>query len=295
MSNNTRSHVKSVRLRKATIQYYEQGAGEPIVFVHGLLVNGYLWRDVVPPLSGRFRCIVPDWPLGSHRLPCKADADLDPPGQARIIAEFLSELNLNNVTLVGNNTGGAVCQLVVTTYPERIARLVLTNCDAYENFLPPTFRPLQWVARVPGLIFLVAQSMRLDGVRRLPMAFGALTIKPIPSAVLDEYLGPVIHDAKIRRNVRKILLGISSKYTLEAASKFSQFNAPVLIAWGRDDPFFPSGHAVRFKNAFPNAQLEYVDDAAAFVPEDQPQRLAELIAAFITEHKTGEPVMTNHT
>jgi pimeloyl-ACP methyl ester carboxylesterase len=185
------------------------------------LVNGYLWRDVVPPLSGRFRCIVPDWPLGSHRLPCKADADLDPPGQARIIAEFLSELNLNNVTLVGNNTGGAVCQLVVTTYPERIARLVLTNCDAYENFLPPTFRPLQWVARVPGLIFLVAQSMRLDGVRRLPMAFGALTIKPIPSAVLDEYLGPVIHDAKIQRDVRKILLGISSKYTLEAASKFS--------------------------------------------------------------------------
>lgn len=290
MSNNYRSQMKSVQVRGSTIRYYEQGTGEPIVFVHGLLVSGHLWRNVVSHLSDQFRCIVPDWPLGSHQLPCEPNAELNPLGLAHMIADFLSTLDLTNVMLVGNDTGGALCQLLVTTWPARIARLVLTNCDAYENFLPPTFRPLQWISRVPGLIFLTAQFMRLDAIRRLPMAFGGLTIHPIPSPVLDEYLGPVIHDAAIRRDTRKILSGISSKYTLAAAAKFGQFNAPVLIAWGKDDPFFTPKYAERLRNAFPNVQLEYIEDAAAFVPEDQPGRLAELIAAFVTEDEIRQNV-----
>ena len=285
MSNNHRSQVKSVQVRGGTVQYDEQGTGEPIVFVHGLLVNSHIWRNVVPLLSTQFRCIVPDWPLGSHQLPCDPDAELDPPGLAHMIADFLSALDLNNVTLVGNDTGGALCQLLVTTYPARITRLVLTNCDAYENFLPPRFRPLQWATRVPGLIFLIAQSMRLDAVRRLPMAFGSLTTNPIPSPILDEYLRPVIHNASIRRDTHKILSGISSKYTLEAAPKFGCFTAPVLLAWGSDDLIFKPTYARRLKHAFPNARLEYIEGAGALVPEDQPQCLAELIAAFITEQE----------
>jgi pimeloyl-ACP methyl ester carboxylesterase len=290
MLNGYHSQMKSIQLRGSTVRYYEQGAGEPIVFVHGLLVSGDLWRNVVPLLSSQFRCIVPDWPLGSHQLPCEPDAELNPPGLAHMIADFLSALDLTNVTLVGNDTGGALCQLLVTTWPARIARLVLTNCDAYENFLPPTFRPLQWVGKVPGLTFLVAQAMRLDGVRRLPMAFGALTIKPIPSAVLDQYLWPVIHNPTIRHDVRKMLSSISSKYTLEAATKFGQFTAPVLLAWGKNDPFFTAEYAVRLKNAFPSARLEFIEDAAALVPEDQPQRLAELITAFIIEDEIKQKV-----
>ena len=285
MSNNHRSQVKSVQVRGSTIRYYEQGTGEPIVFVHGLLVSSYLWRDVVPLLSSQFRCIVPDWPLGSHQLPCEPDAELNPPDLAHMIADFLSALDLNGVTLVGNNTGGALCQVLMTTYPQRIARLVLTNCDAYENFLPPRFRPLQWISRVPGLIFLIAQLMRIDAVRRLPMAFGSLTIKPIPSPVLDEYLRPVIHNAAIRRDTRKILSGISSKYTLEAAHKFGWVTTPLLVAWGRADPIFKPTYARQLKNAFPNARLEYIEDAGALVPEDQPQCLAELIRAFVAEHE----------
>jgi len=290
MSNNHRSQVKSVQVRGSTIRYYEQGTGEPIVFVHGLLVSSYLWRDVVPLLSSQFRCIVPDWPLGSHQLPCEPDAELNPPGLAHMIADFVAVLDLTSVTLVGNDTGGALCQLLVTSYPARISRLVLTNCDAYENFLPPRFRPLQWVGKVPGLIWLVSQSMRLNGIRRLPMTFGALTNKPIPSPVLEEYLWPVIHKAAIRRDVRKILSGISSKYTLEAAAKFEEFTAPVLLAWGKDDPIFTTEYAERLKKAFPNVQLEYIEDAAALVPEDQPQRLAELITAFITEDEIKQKV-----
>ena len=285
MSNNHRSQMKSVQVRGSTIRYYEQGTGEPIVFVHGLLVSGHLWRNVVPLLSSQFHCIVPDWPLGSHQLPCEPHAELNPPDLAHMIADFLSVLDLNGVTLVGNNTGGALCQVVITTYPQRITRLVLTNCDAYENFLPPRFRPLQWISKVPGLIFLTAQFMRLDVIRRLPMAFGSLTIKPIPSPVLDEYLGPVIHDAAIQRDTRKILSGISSKYTLEAAHKFGWVTTPVLLAWGREDPIFKPMYARQLKHAFPNARLEYIEGAGALVPEDQPQCLAELITAFITEQE----------
>src|SRR5437773_12372991 len=121
---------KEVSLASGTIRYRERGSGEPIVFVHGLLVNGDLWRNVVPELSKDFRCITPDWPLGSHELPMSPDADLSPPGVAKIVADFIAALELEDVTLVGNDTGGAVCQLVVTEYPDHIARLVLTSCDA---------------------------------------------------------------------------------------------------------------------------------------------------------------------
>ena len=130
---------KSVRLPQGTIRYRERGRGTPIVFVHGVLANGDLWRDVVPRLAETHRCITPDWPLGSHEVPMEATADLSTPGLARLVADFLAALDLRDVTLVANDTGGAVCQLVVTSHPERIARLVLTSCDAFEVFPPRPF------------------------------------------------------------------------------------------------------------------------------------------------------------
>ena len=129
-------------LPQGTIRYRERGNGEPIVFVHGLLVNGDLWRKVVPTLAKDFRCITPDWPLGSHEVPMNPDADLTPTGLAKLVADFLAALELENVTLVGNDTGGALSQIVVTEHPERIARLVLTPCDAFEVFPPRLFKYL---------------------------------------------------------------------------------------------------------------------------------------------------------
>jgi pimeloyl-ACP methyl ester carboxylesterase len=276
-----RSTMSVVRLRQGPLQYYEQGSGEPLVFVHGLLVNGYLWRQVVPPLARRYRCIVPDWPLGSHHLPLQPEAEVRPPDLARMIVELMDRLQLDTATLVGNDTGGALCQLVVSASPQRVTRLVLTNCDAYENFLPPTFRPLQWAGRVPGLTFVVAQAMRFDWMRRLPIAYGKLTQRPLPAAALDEYLGSVISNPAIRRDVRKVLGGIAPSYTLGAAATFGSYARPVLLAWGRDDRVFPPAYAERLRQAFPQARLDYIANAAAFVPEDQPQRLAASIAAFI--------------
>ena len=274
---------RTVALSQGEIRYRERGAGDPIVFVHGVLVNGALWRKVVPALAGRYRCIVPDWPLGSHAIPMNPDADLSPPGLARLIVEFVDSLDLGPVTLVGNDTGGALCQLVATADPERLARLVLTPCDAYENFPPRMFRPLQWGARVPGGLAAVMQPMRLRPLQRLPLAFGWLSKRPIEPAVMDSYVRPVLSNPGVRRDAARVLRGLSPRYTLEAAKSFGTFDRPVLLAWAPEDRFFPLEHAERMLAAFPRARLEEIPDSYTFVPEDQPDRLAAAVAEFAGE------------
>lgn len=272
-----------VRLEQATIRYRERGSGPPAVFVHGLLVNGDHWRKVVPELAGELRCITPDWPLGAHELAADPDADLSPPGLARLIADFLAALDLEGVTLVANDTGGALAQLVVTRHPERIGRLVLTPCDAYRNFLPLAVRHLEWVAPLPGSMFAIAQTLRVRPLRRLPIAFGWLTKRPIERDLVDSYVRPIRFDRAVRRDLRKILRGISPRYTLEAAEKLAGFDRPALIVWAREDRLFPHEHAEKLAATLPNARLETVEDSYSFVPEDQPEALARAIAGFVRE------------
>jgi pimeloyl-ACP methyl ester carboxylesterase len=273
--------TRTINLDVGPIHYRELGEGEPLVFVHGLLVNGLLWRKVVPLLADRFRCIVPDWPLGSHAEPMKASADLTPPGLARIVSDFLAAAALDAVTLVANDTGGAVTQVVATKHPERIKRLVLTSCDMFDNFLPPTFRPLQWLAHVPGSIFVVAQAMRFPVVQRSPLAFGWLVKHGVPPELGPKYLKGILTSAEIRRDTAKVLKGISPRYTLEAAEALRRFDKPVLLAWAREDRFFPVAQAQRMKEILPQGRLELIDDAYTFVSEDQPERLAEVIKSFV--------------
>jgi len=273
-----------VRLPQGTIRYRDTGSGEPIVFVHGLLVNGALWRKVTPRLEAEFRCIVPDLPLGSHRIPMEPGADLSPPGVARLLSDFLAALDLHHVTLVGNDTGGAISQLVAAHYPERLGGLVLTPCDAYENFLPPAIRPLQYAARVPGLITTLMQGGRIGAIRRGPLGFGLLSKRrPIDDETLQGYLRPFLSDHRVRRDALKVLRGISSRQTIEAAELLRHFEHPTLLAWAPEDRFFKLRFAERLAADIPNARLVEVEDSFTFVPEDQPERLAELIADFVRE------------
>jgi pimeloyl-ACP methyl ester carboxylesterase len=152
---------REVRLESGVVRYRESGSGEAIVFVHGLLVNGDLWRKVVPSLAREFRCITPDWPLGSHDVPLDDGVRLTTRRAAGIVRRFLDALDLKDVTLVGNDTGGGLCQILVSERPERVGRLVLTSCDAFENFPPKALYPLMAAARVPGLPWLLLQSMRI--------------------------------------------------------------------------------------------------------------------------------------
>ena len=175
----------------------------------------------------------------------KPGADLSPPGLAKLIADFVAALELDDVTLIGNDTGGALCQLVVTRHPQRIGRLVLTPCDAYENFLPPAFRYLQGLARVPGGVSLIANSMRIPASRRSPLAFGWLAKRPIPAEVLAAWTAPIIRDKAIRRDARAVLRGISKRYTLEAAARLRDFAGPTMLAWATEDRFFKPRFAER--------------------------------------------------
>ena len=274
---------KEVQLPQGTVRYRERGNGEPIVFVHGALVNADLWRKVVPELAKDFRCIAPDLPLGSHRPAMNADADLSPIGNARLIADFLEALDLDGVTLVGNDTGGALCQFVVTRHPERIGRLVLTNCDAYDNFPPRIFAFLFYGAKIPGFLWTLAQPMRIAAMRRLPIAFGWLSKRGIPDDITASWIRPALDDAGVRRDATKLLKGVRKSDLLDAATRFKDFDKPVLIAWGTEKDFFRVEDAERLARDFPKGRLEKIDDSYTYVSEDQPERLAKLIAEFARE------------
>jgi pimeloyl-ACP methyl ester carboxylesterase len=272
---------RTVEVHGATISYRETGEGPPVVFLHGLLVNGDIWRKVAPTVAARgFRSVVPDLPLGAHRLPMPPDSDLSPPGLAALIDGFLAALDLSGVTLVGNDTGGALTQLVVTEHPDRVGRVVLTPCDAFDRFLPPTFRYLQWSARVPGSAWLMGQTLRFGPLQRLPIAFGWLTKRPISADLIRGFARPLLEEPGVRRDLTKVLRGIHPRYTIRAASMFGSVRQPVLLAWAVEDRFFRFEMARTMSTMFPDVRLEPIRDSYTFVQEDQPERLSELIADF---------------
>jgi pimeloyl-ACP methyl ester carboxylesterase len=266
--------VPEIQLSAGTVRYRDSSSGAPVVFVHGALVDGRLWDPVVERLDRR--CVVPDLPLGAHRVAMRPDADLTPAGLADLIAELLEKLDLRDVTLVGNDTGGALCQFVVTRHPERIARLVLTNCDAFDNFPPAMFRPLGVLARA-RLLTAALQPLRLRPLRRLPFAFGWLTKRRLPDELLDAWVQPFLADAGVRRDARRFLLAIDRDALLDNTALLHDFDRPVVIAWAPEDRFFPLEHARRLAAVFPKAQLVEIPDSRTFVSLDQPDRLAALI------------------
>ena len=273
--------VRTVQLKQGPIRVYERGDGPVILFVHGLFTNAAAWRKVVPLLAHRYRCITADWPFGSHFLPMHDDADLSPTGIADIIADTLEALAVHDITLVGNDGGTMLCQLIVTRRPDRIRRLVLTPGDAYENFPPAMFSYLCWLARVPGAIALLGQALQVRLLRRLPIAYGWLAHSQPSDDVTDHYAAP-LRDRLVRRDAIKFLRSVSNHYTLEAARRFTSFERPVLVAWATDDKFFPLPHGERLGRDFPNARLVTIERSRTYVADDQPQQLAGLIDEFIS-------------
>jgi pimeloyl-ACP methyl ester carboxylesterase len=268
----------------ARIRYHDRGSGPVVVFVHGLLANSALWRNVVPTIADAgYRCLTPDWPLGSHTIPVP-DADLTPPGLATLIESFLEALDLHDVTLVANDTGGALTQILLARKPARVGRVVFTPSDCYSNFLPPIFRGLTTLAKVPGSMRLLTTTLRFRALHRLPITFGWLSKRPLAPEVADAYLEPSRRDPAIRKDLRRALAGAHRRYTLAAAETFPEITVPVLLAWAREDKLFPVRYAERLAADFPNATLRLIDDSYTLVPEDQPELLTELILEFTREH-----------
>jgi pimeloyl-ACP methyl ester carboxylesterase len=273
--------IFEVSLPQGTVRYSDQGTGSTLVFLHGLLANRLLWGRVFPRLVSHFRCIAPDLPLGAHSHPLHPDADLSPLGVAHLVADFLEALDLHEVTLIGNDTGGALCQLVIAHHPQRITRLVLTNCDAFEHFFPPLVSPFQYGARIFGRGFanFLAWVLRARSAQRLFVA--ALAHRRLEMEELDAFFHPLLHLPGVRRDMTRFLQAVSNRSTLEAARCFSSFQHPVLLLWGKDDPFFSERLAKRLQRAFPDARLQFLSHCRAFVPVDQPEVFAQQITEFV--------------
>jgi pimeloyl-ACP methyl ester carboxylesterase len=273
--------MPEITLPQGTIHYRDAGEGPPVVFLHGLLVDGEVWREVTPLLQGAARSIVPDLPLGSHRLAMKADADLSPAGVARLVGDLLAALDLEDVTLVGNDSGGAISQLVALDHGERVGRLVLTNCDCFDVFPPKEFVPMVKAARVPGALYAAMQPMRAAKARRMPMAYGWLAHE-IPDEVTAAWIQPFLDDADIRRDAVAFMRAIDKATMIDAAKRLPSLKIPSLVAWGQDDRFFSRELGERLA-AVLGARLAPIAGARTFVSEDEPEALAGVIRDFVRE------------
>jgi pimeloyl-ACP methyl ester carboxylesterase len=266
------------------VDYLEQGSGRPVVFVHGVGVNGLLWRGVVPRVAAAgHRCIAPDWPLGAHSRPLEADADLSLPGLADIVAGFLEELALEDVAIVANDTGGAVAQWLVGHRADRVGALVLTSCDAFERFPPRPQLYLKPASFVPGALWLVAQAVRFRWAQRTPFAYGWTTREPMPDDVMRAFTTPVREVAGVRRDLARLLRAVDTRYTFEAAEALRTFDRPALVLWAEDDKLFPREHGRRLAELLPQGRFELMPDSRTFIPMEQPERLAERIVEFLAE------------
>jgi len=272
--------MPSITLRSGTIHYEKAGPddGRPVVFVHGYSMGASLWRPLSDRLAAKgLSCIAPTWPLGAQREPMRPDAELTMEGIAAIIADFLDVLELQDVVLVGNDTGGAISQIVATTQPGRLGALVLTSCDAFEHFPPPILKPFILAAKLGPAFDAAAQPLRTKLGRK--QAFGALAHADI-DAMVKEWLAPALTDRRIRHDLRRFTGSLKQESTLEAAKRLPGFTKPALIAWSADDAFFPLEDGRRLAETLPDARLEVIERARTFSMIDQPDQLAELIGEF---------------
>jgi pimeloyl-ACP methyl ester carboxylesterase len=274
--------LDEVELTSGRVEYFDRGDGPVLLFAHGWLANANLWRNVVDHLADRFRCIVLDLPLGSHRIAMKSDADLSPTGCGKLIAEIITMLDLHEVTLLGNDSGGAYSQIAAAAHPERISQLVLNSCETpYDQFPPPPFNGLPAIAKDPSALGQLFQALRDRESRSMPAAYGLLIKHPIEDLVSDSYALPSVADPDILRDTSKVMSTASSDPVHDAGRSLIQgFHLPVLFAWGPEDQVFPLLHAQRYAAELSNGRVVQIPNAFSFTPEDQPRLLASAIAQF---------------
>jgi pimeloyl-ACP methyl ester carboxylesterase len=277
--------MNQIDLSAGTIEYKDTGGDGPtLVLLHGLLMDASLWDDVIADLSVDHRCVAPTLPLGAHRHPMHADADLSLRGIARLVAELLDSLDLHDVTLVGNDTGGALVQLLVCDDATRVSRIVLASCDAFDNFPPGlTGKTLVLTGKLPPALFgLFMQQMRLRPVRRLPIAFGWLTKRG--DAATARWIKPVLRQREIRRDTVRVLRAAAAEnhVLLDAAECLPTYDRPALVVWASEDRVMPPDHGRRLAELLPQGRLVEIPDSYTLMPLDQPARLAASIRDVTT-------------
>ncbi|MFJ5548180.1 alpha/beta fold hydrolase [Streptomyces sp. NPDC093225] len=274
-----------IELSCGPIDYQDTGgAGPVLVFGHGVPMNETQWRKVVPLLDG-YRCVLPTLPLGGHRQPMHPDADLSQRGAARILGEFVERLGLDQVTLVLNDWGGGQF-LLLEPEGRRIARMALVACEAFDNFPPGPAKALAQVSRVPGGVRLLTRLMRVPAFRHHPKGYGGMSLRGVPDEIVDDWFGPATRSRGVRRDFAKFATGAPDRGTLLAWSEqLRRVDLPVLVVWADRDPLMPREHGPRLAELYPQGRLVEIADSATLIPEDQPERLAEVLTEFLV--RTG--------
>ena len=276
--------MPSVDLPSGAIHYRvagpERSDAPQVVFVHAFLLDGGIWSEVADLLAARgIRSYAPDWPLGAHKQPMNADADQSPRGVARQIVAFLERLGLDDVTLVGSDTGGALTQFLLDTDPSRVGRVVLTNCDAFDTFPPfpftVVFQLLNGVARMKVNLM----PMRSKAVRHSPLGFGLLA-NNLDAELTRGWIEPALTNKEIRRDAVKFLRAAKPRDLLDVSTRLRDFKGPVRIVWGVEDTAFKPALGRRLAEAFSEAEFVEVPGARTLVALDAPDTLAEQITSF---------------
>jgi pimeloyl-ACP methyl ester carboxylesterase len=273
--------MPQVRLEQATIEYRVLGPGgsphPPVLFVHGILVDHRLWMKVAEDLARNgFRCILPDLPLGSHTIPVDESVALSPVTVAEMVHEFITKLDLHDVTLVGNDTGGGLCQLLVDAHPESVGRLVLTNCDAFEKFPPFPFNVVFATMRGPRSINLLSKLMKVAALRRSPLGYGLLAQRN--DALTASWVEPMSTDRRIAQNLATLLRAVGAMDLNDVATRLPRFAKPVTIVWGTADRCFTPALGRRLAAVFPNATMVEVPGARTFIALDDPAAVVDAIS-----------------
>jgi pimeloyl-ACP methyl ester carboxylesterase len=280
---------RMISLGQGDVAYVDQGntrEGVPAaLFVHGVLVNADIWRNVFWNVADMRRCIGPDLPAhGATPLPTDA-ADLSLHGLAAMLDELCQRLGLAQVDLVANDTGGAVAQVFAARYSERIRTLTLTNCDVHDNFPPEAFKPFVELAATGEFGPLVAAMAGDLALARSGAGFGMGYARPdqLPDDVLASYLGPFVPDQG--RGLERLLTASSAAELMAVEPLLAELRAPVQVAWGTGDAFFGPEWAERLAEMIPGVErVTLVPEAMLFWPDERATDLVRLLRDFWDAH-----------
>ena len=270
--------------RLGGLAWRSSGNGPALVFFAGALANGALWRDVIARLESRYRCISVDLPLGAHSHPLSIGADRSAPSLARLLLDCLDLLGLDDATVVANDTAGGLLLLSLASgHPGlgTITRLVLTNCDSYDQFPPDALKKVAALCRRQPRLARGLMGVQL----RLPMARDRLVASVTAAGLDDEltatFFGPGRRVPGVLDDLVGAMAGCRPELLVDAAAAISGFNRPVMLIWGDSDRFFPMAHAERLASDFPTASLISVRGARTWVPIDNPSAVADAILNFV--------------
>ncbi|WP_067809653.1 alpha/beta fold hydrolase [Nocardia beijingensis] len=277
--------MPEIELPAGRVHYVERGEGPPVVLLHGLLMNHTVWDEVLDALPGGFRYVLPDLPLGAHPVPLRPGVDLSLRGLNHLVADFLAALDLHEVTLVHSDWGGA---LFLTAYglDERVGRLIVLPCEAFDNFPPGLPGKMATVATyLPGGISLALRQLRVRWLRRSPLLFGWMARRPLPDALVRGWTEPGLRDARIRRDLLAYTKsGFPRKELIANTEALRNFRGDALILWSSAGKVMPREHGHRLAELVPAARLVEIDDAYVLSMLDRPAAVAAAMSAFLLDN-----------